>query len=121
MEQELQFIQNQLWFLIALFFLILATNIVCYFVRKGENSSDPDFSELWVKDQLDKLIRESREYLIKYPNSVDALYFGSKALVAKREGLPEAKMHLTKLLEIEPTLSKQIQEVIDEISRIEGS
>jgi len=35
--------------------------------------------------------------------------------------LPEAKRHLAKLLEIEPTLSGQILEVIDEIEKIEDS
>lgn len=119
MEQELQTIQNQLWFLIVLFSLLVATNIVCYFSRKSEKSKNPRFGEMWDKGELDRLLKESGEYLYEYPNHQSALYFRAKALVAKRQNLSEAKMHLTKLKEIEPTLKSQTQEILDEIENIE--
>ena len=121
MEQQLQFIQQQLWFVIGLFLLLIATNIICYFVRKTDRDKEPRFGEMWDKGDLDKLIKKSREHLIEYPNHQSALYFCAKALVAKKESLAEAKRHLTKLQEIDPTLSKQAQEVVDEIKKIEGS
>ena len=121
MEQELQFIQYQLWFVIALFLLLIATNIVCYFVRKSEKKNEPQFGQMWDKGEIDELLRRSREYLIEYPNHTSALYFCAKALVAKRENLAEAKGYLNKLLQNEPTVSAQVQEVINEIEKLEGS
>ena len=121
MEQEIQFIQYQLWFVIALFFLLIATNVICYFVRKSEKDNDPRFGEMWEKGEIDKLLKKSGEYLIDYPNHAGALYFRSKALVAKRESLPEARGYLKKLIQNEPTLIDQTQKIIDEIEKIEGS
>ncbi len=121
MEQELQFIQYQLWFVIALLLLPIARNVFCYFVRKSEEKNDLRFGEMWDKGELDRLINQSRDHLREYPNHQGALYFCAKALVAKRENLSEAKMYLTKLLEIEPTLSNQIQDILSEIEKIEGS
>ena len=121
MEQDLQFIQYQLWFVIALFLLLIATNVVCYFVKKSEKGNDPHFDEMWDKGDIDNLLKKSREYLVEYPNHTSALYFCAKALVAKRENLPEAKGYLIKLLQNEPTVSAQVQEIIDEIQKIEGS
>lgn len=121
MEQQLQFIQHQLWFVIGLFLLLIATNIVCYFIRKTDKEKEPRFGEMWDKGDLDNLIRKSREYLIEYPNHQGALYFCAKALVAKKENLAEARSHLLKLQQMDPTLSKPAQEVIDEIQKIEGS
>lgn len=121
MEQELQFIQYQLWFVIALFLLLIATNVVCYFVRKSEKDNDPHFGEMWDKGEIDNLLKKSREYLIEYPNHTSALYFCAKALVAKKENLPEAKVYLNKLSKNEPTVSAQVQEIIDEIEKIERS
>jgi len=68
MEQELQFIQYQLWFVIALFLLLIATNVICYFVRKSGKDNTPRFGEIWDKGELNKLLKKSREYLIEYPN-----------------------------------------------------
>jgi len=121
MEQELQFIQYQLWFVIALFLILVATNVVCYFVRKSEKDNDPGFGEMWDKGEIDKVIKKSGEHLIEYPNHAGALYFGAKALVAKRIELTEAKRRLVKLQEIEPTTAASTQELIDEIVKIEGS
>ena len=121
MEQELQFIQYQLWAVIGLFLLLFASNVICYFSKKGGSNLGLSFGEMWDKGELDKLITKSREFLIEYPNHQSALYFGAKALVAKKENLSEAKRHLNKLLEIEPTLSEQVQEIIDEIDKISGS
>lgn len=119
MEQELQIIQNQLWFLIALFALLVATNIGCYFSKLSEKSKSPRFGEMWDKGELDKLLKESQEYLYEYPNHQSAMYFRAKALLAKRKSLPEAKMHLKKLQEMDPSFNDQIQEILDEIENIE--
>jgi len=121
MEQELQFIQNQLWFVIALFALLIATNIVCYFVRKSEKGSDPKFGEMWDKDQLDMLIKKSSECLVEYPNHSGALFFGAKALIARKENIAEARRRLTKLLDIEPSLKDSVQEILDELESSESS
>jgi len=121
MEQDLQYIQYQLWFVIALFALLIATNIVCYFVRKGERNKEPKFSEMWDKDKLDELIKKSSEYLLEYPNHPGALYFGAKALVARKDNLGEARRRLNKLIETEPSLRSSVQEVLDELDSHEGS
>ena len=121
MEQQLQFIQYQLWFVIALFLILIATNVVCYFVRKSDKDNDPKFGEMWNKGDIDALLKKSREYLIEYPNHASALYFCAKALVAKRENLSEARGYLNQLLQNEPRVTAQVQEVIKEIEKIEGS
>nr|BDD47817.1 hypothetical protein 4 [Gammaproteobacteria bacterium] len=121
MEQELQFIQYQLWFVIALFALLIATNVVCYFVRKSEKDNQPKFGDMWDKDQLDVLIEKSSEYLIENPNHPGALYFGAKALIARNKNIEEARRRLTKLLHNEPTLKDSVQEILEELDSSESS
>jgi hypothetical protein len=121
MEEQIQFIQYQLWFVIALFALLIATNVVCYFLRKSEKENDHNFGDMWDKDQLDMLIKKSSEYLIEYPNHSGALYFGAKALIARKENIPEARKRLNKLLDIEPTLKDSVQDIIDELDSSESS
>jgi hypothetical protein len=121
MEQELQFIQIQLWFVIALFLVLITTNIICYFVRKNEKKTEPEFGVMWDKDQLDELIKKSREYLVEYPNHPGALYFGAKALVARKENIEEARRRLNKLLEIEPSLKDSVQDILNELQSNNGS
>ena len=120
MEEKLQFIQYQLWGVIFLFFLFIGTNLYCYFISKSKKGDEPDFSEMWDKDKIDELLLKSRDYLDKYPNHALALYFRSKALVAKKEGLSEATANLLKLLESEPSLRSSIQEIINEIDLLEN-
>ena len=121
MEQEILYIQHQLWFVIALFLLLIGTNIVCYFAKKSEKSKEPNFGEMWNKGEIDALIKRAREYLIEYPNHAGALYFCAKALVAKRVNFSEAKEYLNKVLQNNPTFSVQVQEIIDEIHKMESS
>jgi len=121
MEQEIQFIQYQLWFVIALFALLIATNVVCYFLRKRDKDNEPKFGNMWDKDQLDVLIKKSSEYLVEYPNHPGALYFGAKALIARKENIAEARRRLTKLLDSEPTLRDSVQEMLDELDSSESS
>jgi len=121
MEQKILYIQHQLWFVIALFLLLIATNIVCYFSRKAGKSKEPNFGDMWNKGEIDSLIKKAREYLIEYPNNTGALYFCAKALVAKRTSLPEAKEYLNKVVKNNPNVSVQVQEIIDEIQKMESS
>ena len=121
MEQELRFIQNQLWAVISLFLILIASNIVCYVLRKSEKNNDPQFDEMWNKGEIDKLIKESKKYLVKYPNHLGALYFGAKALLAKKENLPVAKSYLKKLQNIEPGINDEVEKILSEIENIERS
>ena len=120
MEQEIQFIQYQLWFLIGILALLVATNVICYFSRKSEEDKSQNFSEMWSKGQLDELVIKSRECLLEYPNQQDALYFGAKAMIAQRKNLDEARKYLERFVEIEPSFSEAMQESIDEINKIQG-
>jgi len=121
MEQELQFIQNQIWFLIGVLALLVATNVICYFSKKSDEEKSPNFSKMWSKGQLDELVVKAREYLLEYPNQQDALYFGAKAMIAQRKNLDEARKYLERFAEIEPSFSEAVKEGIDEINKIQGS
>ena len=121
MEQDLLFIQNQLWAVIALFLVLIASNIVCYFARKNEKGNEPQFGDMWDKGEIDKLIIKSNEHLLTYPNHQSALYFGAKALIAKKENISEAIKRLNQLKENEPTLRVSVQELLDEINQIKSN
>jgi hypothetical protein len=50
MEDQVQFIQYQLWALIGLFLALVLTNVVCYLTRGATSSQDDDrFREMWEK------------------------------------------------------------------------
>jgi len=121
MEEQLRIIQYQLWVVMALFVLVLIANFVCYFSKRRENSEDDEiFSLLWEKNQLDELVAKSEKYLQKYPNNKDALYFGAKALVVKKE-YSRAKDRLDKLLQIEPGLRSSLQQMLQEIDMLQNN
>jgi cytochrome c-type biogenesis protein CcmH/NrfG len=117
MQEDLAFVQLQLWVVIGLLGVFVLTNIYCYLATRQQRKSDePSFSSMWDKDQLDNLIQRSQEYLRKYPNHQSALYFGAKALIARRR-FSEARINLEKLSEIEPSLRSSYQDMIDECKK----
>jgi len=121
MEQEIEFIQYQLWFLIGVLALVVITNVICYFSRKSDEDNSPNFSKMWDKGQLDELVTKARECLLKYPNKQDALYFGAKAMIAQRKNLDEARKYLERFVKLEPSFSEAMQESINEINKLQGS
>jgi len=114
MEEQLNFMQYQLWAVLGLFAVFIITNLICYYGKKSEKP-ETDFSELWNKGEIDELLTKAKSHLASYPNETSALYFYSKALITK-EQYQEAKELLEKLLVNEPTLKKDIQETLDSIS-----
>ena len=121
MEQDLIFIQNQLWAVIALFVILIASNVACYLVRKNEKGNEPQFGDMWDKGEIDKLIIKSNEHLLMHPNHQSALYFGAKALIAKKENIPEAINRLSLLKANEPTLRASVQELLDEVNQLNSN
>jgi tetratricopeptide (TPR) repeat protein len=115
MEREIALIQYQLWGLMALFGVLIFTNIVCYILKKQEKQDQGDLAKLWEQDKLQELIEKSEEILKTYPNNSDALYFGSKALAATGN-LEKALAHLTRLVKREPAMRSSIQSMIDEFN-----
>ena len=67
MEEQIAFIQYQLWAVIALFVLFVASNLYCYWNRKidGMNNEIPDFGELWDMGEYDKLYKDTKAHLKK--------------------------------------------------------
>jgi cytochrome c-type biogenesis protein CcmH/NrfG len=119
MQEQLDFIQLQLWLLVSLFSLLILTNVICYLKRNESNKRDePAFSLMWDKDQLEELIEKARTYLQQYPNHQSALYFGAKALIVKQQ-FGEAAGYLERLSRIEPSLRDGYQDMIDECKRHE--
>ena len=116
MEQDLAFIQVQLWVVIGLFAVFVLTNVLVATTRRRKNTEEPRFGQMWDKDQLDKLIRESEEYLREYPNHQGALYFGAKALIVRKR-YSEARRNLDKLSKIEPSLRSSYQDMIEECQK----
>ena len=120
MEEQITTIQYQLWAMMALFIFVIITNIICYLAKRGEKRKDDAiFSLMWEKDELDQLVIKSEEYLRKYPNNLNALYFGAKALIVKKKYM-KAKHRLKKLSEIEPAYKQVILEMLDEIKDLEN-
>jgi len=70
--------------------------------------------------KLDDLIARSTDYLKEYPNNVNALYFGAKALVVRKQ-YKEAKERVDRLSEIEPSLKETVKEILEEINNAESS
>jgi hypothetical protein len=116
MEQDLAFIQVQLWVVIGLFAVFVLTNVLVATTRRREKTKEPRFGQMWDKDQLDELIRQSEQYLREYPNHQTALYFGAKALIVKKR-FSEARKNLDKLSEIEPGLRSSYEELIEECKK----
>ncbi len=119
-EQELQFLQYQIWFLMVLFIAFIALNFYFRITKKLDDKDKPDFSEMWYKGDLDKLITSSRKRLSNHPNDTDALFWGAKALMTKSNCLEEAKNNLEKLKNSEPAWKDHTQELIDDIKKMQS-
>jgi cytochrome c-type biogenesis protein CcmH/NrfG len=116
MQQELAFIQIQLWVVIGLLAVFVLTNLYVATTRRRGKPDEPRFGQMWDKNQLDELILKSEEHLREYPNHQSALYFGAKALIVRKR-FSEAQRKLDKLLQIEPGLRSSYQDMIDECQR----
>jgi len=121
MLEEVTFVQNQLWAVIALLTVLIVSTVVCNLTRKAEKKTESEkFPELWELGKLDDLIVRSTDYLKEYPNNVNALYFGAKALVVRKQYI-EVKERVSKLFEIEPSLKEAVKEILEEIENAESS
>jgi len=121
MLEEVTFVQNQLWAVIALLTVLVVSTVVCNLTRKREEKTESEkFPELWELGKLDDLIARSTDYLKEYPNNVNALYFGAKALVVRKQ-YNDAKERVSKLSEIEPSLKETVKEILEEIDNAESS
>lgn len=115
MEQQLAFIQNQLWALIALLLIFVGGNLFCYLTRnKTDSKEQPEFGEMWDKGEIDELLNESESFLKKYPNHSSALYFRAKALIARQQYI-EAKKLLNKFIINYPDFKESINELLEAI------
>jgi hypothetical protein len=97
--------------LIAVFAVFAIANVLNYLCLREKNKG-PDFSLMFDKDQIDKLIDESTKYLQTYPNHMNALYFGAKGLIIKKR-FSEAKKQLGKLSSIEPSLTEEYKDMVE--------
>ncbi|WP_339899828.1 hypothetical protein [uncultured Gilvimarinus sp.] len=122
MEDKLDLIIIQNWLLLGVIGLLLGINITCNWksFRREYNRPEQEeidrLAELWDKDEIDALLRESKRIREKYPNRVDALYFGGKALV-KSGQLVEARQLFSKLAEVDYALRDEAQKQIKTIDQ----
>lgn len=112
MEQELAFIQNQLWVLIALLSIFVGGVIYCNLSRKNETiyKDITNFGELWDKGEIDELLINTEKHLKDYPNHSSALYFRAKSLISVNKS-SEAIPLLDTLSLNHPELNIEIEEL----------
>lgn len=122
MEDKLDLIIFQNWLLLGVIGLLLLINIICNWnnIRREYNQPEQEevdrLAELWDKDEIEALLEESKNVREKYPNRVDALYFGGKAMV-KSGQLNEARDLFSKLAEVDYTLRDEAQKQIETIDQ----
>ena len=122
MEDKLDLIVFQNWLLLGVIGLLLLINIICNWknIRREYNQPEQEevdrLAELWEKDEIEALLAESKKVRDKYPNRVDALYFGGKAMV-KSGHLNEARDLFSKLAEVDYTLRDEAQKQIETIDQ----
>ena len=118
MESDLSFIQTQLWVVIGLLVLFVASNILCQVWNrqsaKAEKSA-PKFGEMFDKNEFDQLLSTADSHLRTYPNHHSALYFSAQALMS-RGSYPEAHRRFQRIVELDPTMRSSIQPFLDETS-----
>ena len=112
MEEQILFIQYQLWGVLALLGIFVAGNIFCQYTRSKNKNYIPEFSSLWDKGEIDELLNETESYLKEFPHYSHALYFRSRALI-KRKRYKEAEENLE-------TLSKNHPEWLRDITELRG-
>jgi len=123
MQEQLNSIQLQLWIVIVLFAVFAIANVLNYLCLRKKNqaeSDEPKFSLMFDMDQIDELIEKSTKHLQIYPNHIDALYFGAKALIVKKQ-FSEAKKLLERLATLDPTISETIQDMLELCIKNEAS
>jgi tetratricopeptide (TPR) repeat protein len=102
MESDIAQIKLLLWIILGLMALFVASNILCRIFNCGQ-PRPPHFADLWNRGKIDELILKAEQHLREFPQDMDALFFGAKALAAK--GLfVEARSYLQRLLVSDPTL-----------------
>mgnify|MGYP002777043258 CR=1 FL=1 len=123
MADDISLIQTQLWVVMGMFALLIAVNLLCAYFRRSESKEQrnkPNFGTMWDKDQLDELIALSSSHLREFPNSVDALYFGARALLAKNR-YEEARPLIERFKKTQPTEMDTWQPMLDLINGREDS
>ena len=116
MEDELAFVQLQLWVVIGLLAFFVLTNILCR-IFGCEWSDEKVYAKMWQKGEIDKLLRAAELRLAENPHDIGALYFGARAMVA-RGRYDDARKHLERLSIVEPSLRRACLEEIAELDRL---
>jgi len=122
MEDQLNFIQNQLWALLTLMFLFVLSNVYCYITKNDEKKKKDDLERMWEQGNINDLINQSEKILQENPYNFDALFYGAKAM-ASQNNYEDAIKQYKKIIEIEPGFRSSMQSQIDELTEIlnEGS
>lgn len=115
MEDELAFVQLQLWVVIGLLAFFVLTNLLCR-IFGCEWSDEKIYAKMWQKGEVDKLLKLAELRLAENPHDIGALYFGARAMVARGRN-DDARRLLERLSVIEPSLRSACQEEIGELSR----
>ena len=105
MASDLAFIKLQLWAVIGLLAFFIVSNILCRVFNCGQPRGE-NFGDLWDRGEVDKLLERAELRLRERPHDIGALYYGSRALMAKGR-FAEARKHLERLSAIEPSLKKE--------------
>ena len=122
MEDKLDLIIFQNWLLLGVIGLLLGISMIYSWRNARRQYNQPKqeevdrFTDLWEKDDIDTLLSESKKVREKYPNRVDALYFGGKALM-KSGQLSEARKLFSKLAEVDYTFKTEAQKQIEIIDQ----
>jgi len=113
MEEQILFIQYQVWAVIALLVIFVSGNLLCYLTRNTKSSDEfPEFGAQWDKGEIDELLKDTESYLEEFPNYSSALYFRAKALIARKR-YTEAKKHLNMLLLNHPEYKENVTELLE--------
>ncbi len=114
MEEQILFIQYQIWGVIVLLIIFVVGNVFCYLTRTKERKLSPEFGDLWDKGKIEELLSESESYLKEYPNYSSALYFRAKALISCKR-FDEAKNCIEILILNHPDLKEEVSILLETI------
>ena len=122
MQSQLDFIQLQLWIVMGLFGLFVASNIICYRLNKNHRarSNDPELGEMWDKGEIDNVLLEAETILKERPYHLGALYHGAKAHIARQQ-YTQARVYLERIALTEPLLKDTYQTLLADIDSATGS
>jgi hypothetical protein len=114
-EAQLDQIILLLWIVLGLFGISSIFKIIHFFQHLNKEIDEaPDLYDLFEKDKLDEVIKESALLLSQRPNHVAALWCGAKAYFAQ-ENFSKAKDLATRLGKVEPSLFGEVNEFLEAI------